>query len=112
MMFTRLTRSARRAMGMPPNAYSNAKAVPPRRPNSVSVSLRSSLIAEAMIEMMLRSIELNVYAAISSSVTRRLYAAEKWIGAVCNLVPPRQHTSMSQRSEGVHATAPQELGLD
>jgi len=33
---------------------------------------------------MLRSIELNVYAVISSKVTTRLYAAEYWIGWICN----------------------------
>ena len=60
MMPTRLMRSARRAIGTPPSAYSTANAVPPSSPNSVSVSLRSSFIGDAMIEMMLRSMELKV----------------------------------------------------
>ena len=71
-MLTRLTRSARRASGIPPNAYSSANALPPSSPTWVSVSFRSSFIGWLMMEMMLRSMALNVYAVMSSSTTRRL----------------------------------------
>ena len=76
MMLTRLMRSARRATGIPPKAYSTANAVPPSRPSWVSVSLRSTFIDWLMMEMMVRSMALKVYAVISSETTKRLYAAE------------------------------------